>query len=65
VNTVLNPQYQEATRGAWLKLIHKKLNQKIPSRKKLGIVALEQQIRADGMHTHSSQGTQASSKDHT
>ncbi len=48
-----------------LKHIRKKLNWKIPNRKKLGFVALEQQIRANRMHTHSSQGTQASKKDHT
>jgi hypothetical protein len=65
VNAALNAQHQELTRGARLKHIRKNLNQKIPSRKNLGIVALEQEIRADGIHTHSSQGTQASSKDHT
>jgi hypothetical protein len=65
VNAALNTQHREATRCPRVKHFCKKLNQNIPSRKKLGVVALEQQIRADGVHTHSSQGTQASNKDHT
>jgi hypothetical protein len=48
VNAAFNAQHQEVTRGTWLKPICKNLNQKIPSRKKFGVVALEQQIRADG-----------------
>jgi hypothetical protein len=35
------------------------------SKKKLGVVALEQQIRADGMHTHSSWGVHAIAGNHT
>ncbi len=65
VNGVLKAQRLEAKRGAHLKRIQKLVNRKKPSRKKLGVVALEQQIRADGMHTHSSRGAHAIADDHT
>jgi hypothetical protein len=41
VNAALNALHQEAMRGPRLKCISKILNQKIPSRKKLRVVALE------------------------
>ncbi len=40
----------EDKRGTRLKRIHKRLNKKLPSRKKLGITAVEPQIRAVDMH---------------
>ncbi len=43
----------EDKQGASLKQIRKRLNTKVPSRKKLGITAIEQQIRDDGMHQSS------------
>jgi hypothetical protein len=42
-------------RGARAKQVRCKLNTKIPSRKKLGIVAIEQQIQKDGMHRRAAQ----------
>jgi hypothetical protein len=39
-----------------LKWIRNRINAKIPSRRKLGLVAIEQQIRKDGMHRTSVQG---------
>ena len=40
----------ELARGARAKRIWRRLNTKIPGRTKLGITAIEQQIRRDGMH---------------
>jgi len=40
----------ESALGARAKRIRCRLNTKIPSRTKLGITAVEQQIRKDGMH---------------
>ena len=40
----------EVARGARAKRIWQRLNTKIPGRTKLGITAVEQQIRRDGMH---------------
>jgi hypothetical protein len=51
VNVALKAQHLEAKRDTYLKQIQKMVNRKMPSRKKLGVVALEQQIRANGMHT--------------
>jgi hypothetical protein len=45
----------ESARGAWAKRIHRRLNTKIASRTILGITAVEQQIRKDGMHRTTSQ----------
>jgi hypothetical protein len=52
----------ELARGAWAKEIRCRLNTKIASRTKLGITAVQQQIRKDGMHrtTSQSDGLQAS-----
>jgi hypothetical protein len=40
----------ESARGARTKRMRRRLNTKIASRAKLGIMAVEQQIRKDGMH---------------
>ena len=45
----------ESARGAQAKRIRCRLNTKIASRTKLGITAVEQQIRKDGMHRTTSQ----------
>jgi hypothetical protein len=53
VQAALSAKQLEDKQGARLKQIRKRLNTKIPSRKKLGITAIEQQIRDDGMHRSS------------
>jgi hypothetical protein len=52
----------ELARGAWAKQIRSRLNTKIASRSKLGITAVQQQIRKDEMHrtTPQSDALQAS-----
>jgi hypothetical protein len=50
VHAALKAKQLEDRRGARLKRIRKRLNKTLPSRKKLGIMAVEQQIRDDGMH---------------
>jgi hypothetical protein len=65
VNAALKAQSLEAKRGARLTQIRKKLNRKIPSRKKLSVVAFEHQIQADRMHITSTKATQANANDHT
>jgi hypothetical protein len=50
VNTALKAKQLEDKRGAWLKWIRKRPNKKLPSRKKLGITVVEQQIRTNSMH---------------
>ena len=50
VNAALAAQNQERARGARAKRVHGQVNTKIPSRQKLGMVAIEQQIQKDGMH---------------
>ena len=45
----------ESACGAQAKRMRRRLNTKIASRTKLGITAVEQQIRKDGMHRTSSQ----------
>ncbi len=65
VNAALKAQRLEDKRGAHPKQIQKLVNRKTPSRKKLGVVALKQKIRADGMHTHSSLGAHKIADDHT
>ena len=49
-NMALAAKQLEHKRGTCSKRIQHRLNRNIPSRKKLGIVAIEQQIRNDGMH---------------
>ncbi len=50
VNAALTASQLESKQGARSKRTRYKINRKLPSRKKLGIVAVEQQIRSDGMH---------------
>jgi hypothetical protein len=50
VNAALAAQNQELARGAREKRVQARTNTKIPSRCKLGLVAIEHQIRKDGMH---------------
>jgi hypothetical protein len=50
VSAALTAKQLEHKRGAHSKRMHQKLNRKLPSQKKLGIVTIEQQIRTDGMH---------------
>jgi hypothetical protein len=50
VDAALKAKAPESAQGARAKEIWRKLNTKIPSRKKLGIATIEQQIRKDGMH---------------
>jgi hypothetical protein len=50
VNAALAAQNREQARGARAKWVRGQINAKIPSRQKLGLVAIEQQIREDGMH---------------
>jgi hypothetical protein len=50
VNAALMAKQLEHKRDARSKRMCQKLNRKLPSRKKLGIVTIEQQIRTDGMH---------------
>jgi hypothetical protein len=50
VNAALKAKALESARGARAKWVRRKLNTKIPSRTKLGIVTIEQQICKDGMH---------------
>jgi hypothetical protein len=65
VNAALKAQRLGAKWGAHLKRIQKQVKCKMPSRKKLGVVTLEQQSRANKMHTHSSRGTHAIADNHT
>ena len=50
VNAALAAQNRERARGARAKWVRGQINAKIPSRQKLGLVAIEQQIWKDGMH---------------
>jgi hypothetical protein len=63
VQAALTAQQVEDRIGPRLKRIPKMLNIKISSRKRLGITAIEQQIRANGMH-QSSQSTTHTHKAH-
>ena len=53
----------ESAHGARAKWMRRQQNTKIASRTKLGITAVEQQIRKDGMHRTSSQSNKAQVKD--
>jgi hypothetical protein len=55
MDAAIRAQDLESARGARAKRIRSRLNTKIASRSKLGITAVEQQIRKDGMHRTSSQ----------
>ena len=50
INTALTAQRRQLARGARAKTIIDKINRKLPSRTKMGIVAVEQQIRSDQHH---------------
>ena len=50
INAALTAQRLQRARGARSKRILDKVNKKIPSRTKMGIVAVEQQIRSDQHH---------------
>jgi hypothetical protein len=50
VNAALAAQNREWARGARAKRVRGQVNTKIPSRQKLGMGAIEQQIQKDGMH---------------
>jgi hypothetical protein len=50
INAALTAQRCQLARGARAKRITDKVNRKLPSRTKLGIVAVEQQIRSDQRH---------------
>ncbi len=50
VDAALKAKALELARGARAKQVRRKLNTKIPSRKKLGIATMEHQICKDGMH---------------
>ncbi len=52
MNAALTARQEEHQQGACIKRVRRKLNRKIPSRKKLGITAVKHQIRLDGMHCH-------------
>jgi hypothetical protein len=50
VNAALAAQNCARARGARAKQVWGQINAKIPSRQKLGLVAIEQQIRKDGKY---------------
>jgi hypothetical protein len=50
VDAALKTKVLELAWGARAKWVRRKLNTKIPSRKKLGIATVEHQIRKDGIH---------------
>ncbi len=50
VDAALKAKALESARGARAKRVRRKINTKIPSRKRLGIATVEHQIRKDGMH---------------
>ncbi len=51
IQAALNAQRCQLARGARAKRSKDKVNKKLPSRTKLGIVAVEQQIRSDQRHS--------------
>jgi hypothetical protein len=55
VNAARTAQELNSVRGTWAKRAKQVANTRIASRKKLGIVAIEQQIRKDRMHQGASQ----------
>jgi hypothetical protein len=52
MNAALTARQEECQQGARIKRVWHKLNRKIPSRKKLGITAVEHQIWLNCMHYH-------------
>jgi len=65
VYAALVAQNCEQARGARAKRIWCQINAKIPSRQKLGMVAIEQQIRKDGMHQSPIQNSSNEGTSHT
>ena len=65
MDAALKAKALESARGARAKRMHHRLNMKIASRTKLGITAVEQQIRKDGMHRTSPQPGAARAQDIT
>jgi hypothetical protein len=59
MDAAIRAQDLESARGARAKRIRRRLNTKIASRSKLGITAVEQQIRKDGMHRTSPQSDES------
>jgi hypothetical protein len=55
VNAALTAKTLELAREARAKCVKRRANAKRPSRKKFGIMAIEQQIQNDGMHRTKSQ----------
>jgi hypothetical protein len=55
VDAAIMAKALESAQGARAKQIRRRLNTKIASRTKLGIMAVQQQIRKDGMHRTTSQ----------
>jgi hypothetical protein len=51
INVALTAQQRQLARGARTKRIKNKVNRKLPSQTKFGIVAVEQQIRSDQCHS--------------
>jgi hypothetical protein len=50
VDAALKAKALESAQGARAKWVQQKLNTKIPSRKKLSIATIEQQIHKEGLH---------------
>jgi hypothetical protein len=65
VDATLKTKALESVQGARAKGVRRKLNTKIPSKKKLGIVAVEQQIQKVGMHRTAAQTNEPQICHHT
>jgi hypothetical protein len=65
VDAALKAKALESSQGARAEQVRRKLNTKIPSRKKLGIVTIEQQIQKDGMHRTAAQTDQSQVPHHS
>ncbi len=65
VNAALVPQNRKQARGARAKRMQCQINAKIPSRQKLGMVTIEQQIWKDGMHQSPMQNSSNVATSHT
>jgi hypothetical protein len=63
VNAAITAKALELAQGARAKQIRRQLNTKIASRTKLGITAVQQQIRKDGIHRTTSQSNALQAKD--
>ena len=65
MDAALKAKALESARGARAKWIRRRLNTKIPSRMKLGITSVEQQIRQDRMHRATTQPDALQSTDNS